>query len=234
LNDNGTIVLNKDDQLLNQLIRKDKYQLIKIFKTKNINYLDYINDNISLNGNHNQVNASIAISLAKELNVTDDKIKLSIKSFKGLPHRMETIYVSDKLKIINDSKSTNGESTAAALSSYCNIFWIVGGQPKNDGIGNAKKYLDRVEESFVIGKSYNFFENQISKNSKNLKLNRCTTLKNATELAIKKAQKSDLKEIVILLSPSAASFDQFINFEDRGNKFKQIVNNQLREGVLRC
>ena len=73
-----------------------------IFKTKNINFQDYINDNISLNGKHNQVNASIAIKLAKNLNVTGDKIKLSIKSFKGLPHRMETIYVSEKLKIIND------------------------------------------------------------------------------------------------------------------------------------
>jgi UDP-N-acetylmuramoylalanine--D-glutamate ligase len=147
---------------------------------------------------------------------------------------METIYVSEKLKIINDSKSTNGESTAAALSSFCNIFWILGGQPKNDGIGTAKKYLNRVEESFVIGESYNFFANQILTNSKNSKLNKCITLEDATELAIKKAQKSNLKEIVILLSPSAASFDQFINFEDRGNKFKDIVNKQLNEGVLIC
>ena len=90
---------------------------------------------------------------------------------------METIYVSEKIKIINDSKSTNGESTAAALSSFCNIFWILGGQPKNDGIGTAKKYLNRVEESFVIGESYNFFANQISKNSKNSKLNKCITLR---------------------------------------------------------
>ena len=110
----------------------------------------------------------------------------------------------------------------------------MGGQPKNDGIGNANKYLDRVEEGFVIGESYNFFANQISTNSKNIKLNKCTTLEDATELAIKKAQKSNLKEIVILLSPSAASFDQFINFEDRGNKFKDIVNKQLNEGVLIC
>jgi UDP-N-acetylmuramoylalanine--D-glutamate ligase len=234
LNDNGTIVLNEDDKLLNQLIKKEKYKLIRIFKTKNINYQNYINDNCSLNGKHNHVNASIAISLAKNLNITDNKIKQSIKSFKGLPHRMETIYVSEKIKIINDSKSTNGESTAAALSSFCNIFWILGGQPKNDGIGTAKKYLNRVEESFVIGESYNFFANQISKNSKNSKLNKCITLKNATELAIKKAQKSNLKEIVILLSPSAASFDQFVNFEDRGNKFKEIVNKQLNEGVLKC
>ena len=172
--------------------------------------------------------------MAKNLNITDDKIKLSIKSFKGLPHRMETIYVSEKLKIINDSKSTNGESTAAALSSFCNIFWILGGQPKNDGIGTAKKYLNRVEECFIIGESYDFFETEISKYSNKIKLNRCKTIKNATKLAIKKAQASNHKKLVILLSPSAASFDQFKNFEERGNQFKEIINNQLNEGVLIC
>ena len=147
---------------------------------------------------------------------------------------MVILNASNKIKIVNDSKSTNGEATAAALSSFSNIFWILGGQPKKDGIGAAKKYLNRVEESFVIGESYNFFANQISKNSKNSKLNKCITLEDATELAINKAQKSNLKEIVILLSPSAASFDQFINFEDRGNKFKEIVNKQLNEDVLIC
>ena len=234
LNDNGTVVLNEDDKLLNKLIQMDKYQLVNVFKTKTIDYQNYINDNSSLNGKHNHVNASIAISLAKNLKIADKKIKLSMKSFKGLPHRMETIYVSEKLKIINDSKSTNGESTAAALSSFCNIFWIVGGLPKDEGIGNAKKYLNRVEEIFIIGESYDFFATQISKNSKNIKLNKCKTLKIATELAIKKAQKSNLKDMVILLSPSAANFDQFLNFEDRGNKFKEIINRQLSEGVLVC
>ena len=88
-----------------------------------------------------------------------------------------------------------------------------------------------------IDRNYNDNDNdanQILTNSKNSKLNKCTTLEDATELAIKKAQKSNLKEIVILLSPSAASFDQFINFEDRGNKFKEIVNKQLNEGDLIC
>ena len=114
------------------------------------------------------------------------------------------------------------------------MFWIVGGQPKIDGIGKAKDYLDRVVESFIIGESYDFYATQISKYRKKIRLNKCITLKIATELAIKKAQKSNLKKLVILLSPSAASFDQFANFEERGNKFKKIIDNQLKEGVLIC
>ncbi|MDC0530792.1 UDP-N-acetylmuramoyl-L-alanine--D-glutamate ligase [Alphaproteobacteria bacterium] len=234
INNGGTLVLNKNNKFLDTLINKEKYKRINIFKTKSKNYKNFINYNSSLDGNHNHINASIAISLAKNLNVNDKKIKLSIKSFKGLPHRMETLYISEKIKIINDSKSTNGEATAAALSSFCNIFWIVGGQPKIDGIGKAKDYLDKVVESFIIGESCDFFEKQISQYQQKIKLNKCNTLKNATELAIKKAQTSNLKKLVILLSPSAASFDQFKNFEERGNKFKEIIDNQLKEGVLIC
>jgi UDP-N-acetylmuramoylalanine--D-glutamate ligase len=234
LSNNGTLILNKDNKLLNELINKEKYQRINILKTKTINYKDFINNNSSLDGVHNHVNASIAIELAKSLNINDKKIKLSIKSFKGLPHRMEILYASKKIKIINDSKSTNGESTAAALSSFYNVFWIVGGEPKIDGIGKAKDYLDRVVESFIIGESYDFYATEISKYRKKIRLNKCITLKIATELAIKKAQTSNLKKLVILLSPSAASFDQFANFEERGNKFKKIINNQLKEGVLIC
>ena len=234
LNNNGTLVINKNNKLLNKLISREKYQKISVLKTQAKNCKHFINENSSLDGIHNQVNASIAISIAKKLNVNDKNIKLSIKSFKGLPHRMEILYTSNKIKIINDSKSTNGESTAAALSSFCNVYWIVGGQPKVDGIGKAKEYLDRVVESFIIGESYDFFATQISKCSKKIRLNKCKTLKKATELAIKKAKTSNLKNLVILLSPSAASFDQFTNFEDRGNKFKEIINNQLKEGVLTC
>ena len=234
LDNKGTFVLNKNNQLLNKLINREKYQRITVLKTETTNYKDFINNNSSLNGNHNQVNAAIAISLAKNLNINDKKIKISIKSFKGLPHRMEILYTSKKIKIVNDSKSTNGESTAAALSSFCNVYWIVGGQPKFDGIGKAKNYLDRVVESFIIGESYDFFAAQISKYTKKIKLNKCNTLKNATELAIKKAHTSNFKNLVILLSPSAASFDQFANFEERGNKFKEIIDNQIKEGVLIC
>ena len=146
---------------------------------------------------------------------------------------MEPLYTSDRIKIINDSKSTNGESTAAALNSFENIFWIAGGQPKSDGIGEAKNFLDNVKEVFLIGKSTDYFCKEISKFKKDLQINNCLTLENATKLALKKAAMSNLQNYVILLSPSAASFDQYINFEDRGNKFKKIVNQELNEGSIK-
>ena len=145
---------------------------------------------------------------------------------------MEAIYISKELGIMNDSESTNGESTAAALQSFRNVFWIVGGEPKNDGIGQAKKLLDRVVEVFLIGNSTNYFSDEISKINKNIPLNICITMEKAIKIAIEKRKMCKLKKCVILLSPSAASFDQYKSFEDRGNKFKEIINNQLEKGLI--
>ena len=146
---------------------------------------------------------------------------------------MEPLLISDKIKIINDSKSTNGESTAAALQSFENIFWIAGGQPKSGGIGESKKYLDKVIEVFLIGTSTNYFCKEITKSKKDLPIHNCLTLEKATQLALEKGITSNLKSYVILLSPSAASFDQFKNFEERGNKFKAIINEQLNQGLIK-
>ena len=194
---------------------------------------NYVNDNDYLQGAHNASNCSLAVSIAKHLNITLEKIKFAIENFKGLPHRMEPIYISDRIKIINDSKSTNGESTAAALKSFKNIFWIAGGQPKSGGIGEAKNFLDRVIEVFLIGKSTKFFCKEISRFKQDLQIHNCLTLEKATKLAFKKATISNFKNSVILLSPSAASYDQYRNFEDRGNKFKEIVNQQLSESLIK-
>ena len=124
------------------------------------------------------------------------------------------------------------ESTAAELKSFNSICGIVGGKPKDDGIGEDKNFLDKVIESFIIGDSTNYFSEEILKFNKNIPLNECVTLEKATKLALKKSKISKLKKCVILLSPSAASFDQFKNFEDRGNKFKKIIKRQLVRGVI--
>ena len=233
LKENGTFILDTDNKLLNEIVSNKKFKsknIIKITKDKSFNF---VNDNDYLQGCHNVSNCSIAVSIAKHLNITLEKIKLAIENFKGLPHRMEPIYISNRIKIINDSKSTNGESTAAALKSFKNIFWIAGGQPKSGGIGEAKNFLDSVIEVFLIGKSTNFFCKEISRCKQDLQIHNCLTLEKATKLAIKKAATSNLKNYVILLSPSAASFDQYRNFEDRGNKFKEIVNQQLSESLIK-
>ena len=229
---NGIFIYDKSNKLLNKIIDANKYNSLKFSSVNEKEAKDFINDNNYLKGTHNAINASIAISIAKKLNINDNKIELAIKRFEGLSHRMEPLYISSNFKIINDSKSTNGESTAAALKSFSNIFWIVGGKPKNDGIGQAKNFLDKVVEIFLIGNSTKYFSEEILKFNKNIPINECITLEKATILAIKKSKMSKLKNYVILLSPSAASFDQFKSFEDRGNQFKKIISQQIEQGMV--
>ena len=232
LKTNGIFIYDKSNKLLNKIIDANKYNSLKFLSVNEKEAKDFINDNNYLKGTHNAVNASIAISIAKKLNINDNKIELAIKRFEGLSHRMEPLYISSNFKIINDSKSTNGESTAAALKSFSNIFWIVGGKPKNDGIGQAKNFLDKVVEVFLIGNSTKYFSEEILKFNENIPINECITLEKATILAIKKSKMSKLKNYVILLSPSAASFDQFKSFEDRGNQFKKIISQQIEQGIV--
>ena len=229
---NGIFIYDKSNKLLNKIIDANKYNSLKFSNVNEKEAKDFINDNNYLKGTHNAINASIAISIAKKLNINDNKIELAIKRFEGLSHRMEPLYISSNFKIINDSKSTNGESTAAALKSFSNIFWIVGGKPKNDGIGQAKNFLDKVVEVFLIGNSTKYFSEEILKFNENIPINECITLEKATILAIKKSKMSKLKNYVILLSPSAASFDQFKSFEDRGNQFKKIISQQIEQGIV--
>ncbi len=229
---NGIFIYDKSNKILNKIIDANKYHSLKFSGVNEKEAKDFINDNNYLKGTHNAINASIAISIAKKLNINDNKIELAIKRFEGLSHRMEPLYISSNFKIINDSKSTNGESTAAALKSFNNIFWIVGGRPKNDGIGQAKNFLDKVIEVFLIGNSTKYFSEEILKSNENIPINECITLEKATILAIKKSKMSKLKNYVILLSPSAASFDQFKSFEDRGNQFKKIISQQIEQGMV--
>ncbi len=233
LKENGTFISNVNNKLVNKYLNKQKYKSINVIKIKNYLFNGYVNDNDYLRGSHNQDNGAIAISIARILNVTNAQIKCAIENFKGLPHRMEPLYISKRVKIINDSKSTNGESTAAALQSFENIFWIVGGQPKTGGIGDSRNFLDKVVEAFIIGKSINFFYKEIAKSRIDFPINKCFTLEKATEMAIKKGAQSNFKHYVILLSPSAASFDQFQNFEERGNKFKELVNKKFNESIIK-
>ena len=231
LNINGVLVFNKSDEFLKEIIQSQKNTSIKLLEADESSIDEFINDNNYLKGTHNSINTSIAITIAKRLNIQESQIKSAIESFVGLPHRMEPIYVSKKFTIINDSKSTNGESTSAALSSFDNIFWIAGGEPKSDGIGQAKKYLKKVNEVFLIGKSTNYFENEIIKHAPKLKVSISFTLDKAIQDAIECANRSKLNDCIILFSPSAASFDQFKNYEDRGNYLKKIIKQKLDVGV---
>ena len=122
LKENGTFILDADDKFLNETVTDKNLKSINIIKTKKNETYNFVNDNDYLQGAHNASNSSIAVSIAKHLNIKPEKISLAVNNFKGLPHRMEPLYISNRIKIINDSKSTNGVSTAAALKSFENIY----------------------------------------------------------------------------------------------------------------
>ena len=150
-----------------------------------------------------------------------------MNSFKGLKYRQQVIFNNKKLLIVNDSKSTSFASTINLLKSYKNIHWIVGGKyKKGDKFFINKKYYKNIN-AYIYGLKTDFFRNQF-KNKIRFKV--FSTIKNALLKIIQDTKNNNFSKIIILFSPSAASFDQFKNFEERGNKFKAIVNEQLNQG----
>ena len=174
-----------------------------------------------LNTKINEENMSFAYELSKRFNIKKDSFIKSFKSFKGLPHRHEIFYKKDKIKFINDSKATTFEASKYALKANNNILWITGGLPKTGDKFYLNKVKKNIIKAYIIGKNTKFFEKQLS-NKIQFKITK--TLKNSLELIfkyIKKIQKK--REITVLLSPSSASYDQYKNFNQRGNHFKKLV-----------
>ena len=168
---------------------------------------------------YHQENIMGSIKLLSSLGMPENKSLLAINTFKGLPHRMEVISKKDKITFINDSKATNAEAVSKALGFFKNIFWIAGGLGKSNGIKGTLGHLKNVKKCYLFGESKNDFFNELSP-----KLN-CAifeTMEKALRAVFNETLKSE-EEITVLFSPGASSFDQFKNFEDRGNKFKELT-----------
>ena len=208
-------------------IRKQDLKLIRNKKIKCkiiiVNKLPKIN--IKLNNNffynlNNFENLTFALSISKKLKLNKKKIEDAVNSFNGLPFRQQVIIKKKNLQIINDSKSTSFSSTTQLLKSFRNIFWILGGLPKKgDKFTLEKKYFKNIK-AYIYGNNKNFFQKKIRnkipfKNFKNIKY--------ALLEVLKDAKKEKDKNINVIFSPCAASFDQFDNFEQRGNSFNKIL-----------
>ena len=160
------------------------------------------------------------LALSRLLNIKDKQYIKSLKSFKGLPHRYE-VFLNKKNKIfINDSKATTFDASRYALKSNKNIYWIVGGKPKLNDKLNLSKIKNNIVRAYVIGKKSSFFISQL-KGVIDYKF--AGTIKKALKIIFKDIKKIKKEKIIILLSPASASYDQFKNFEERGNKFKDLV-----------
>ncbi|WP_051908447.1 UDP-N-acetylmuramoyl-L-alanine--D-glutamate ligase [Candidatus Odyssella acanthamoebae] len=171
-----------------------------------------------LKGIHNYQNIAIAYTVCKNLGLKATEILAAIKTFPGLAHRQEQVAIMNGVTFINDSKGTNAEATTHALSAYDSIYWIVGGVAKSEGITPLLPLLSRVKKAYLIGESSDQFAQTLADR---VPWEACGTLPIAVEKAYADAR--SLRGSTILLSPACASFDQFKDFEHRGDVFKEIV-----------
>jgi len=174
----------------------------------------------TLPGAHNWQNAAAAYAAARVLGVAPDVAARGLMTFAGLPHRLEQVAEIDRVRYVNDSKATNADAAARALASYDNIFWIAGGLAKEGGIAGLEPLLGRVRHAFLIGEAAPAFESFLEGK---VPVTASGTLPAAVEAAHHAAQRSGVPDPVVLLSPACASFDQFSNYEARGDAFKALV-----------
>jgi len=174
----------------------------------------------SLRGLHNAQNAACATGAALALGVGAAAIQNGLRSFPGLAHRMEEIGRAAKVLFVNDSKATNPDSAARALACYSDIFWIAGGKPKTGGISSLSGYFPRIRKAYLIGEAAAGFASELDGQVPHVVAG---TLDRAVALAARDAEAADMREAVVLLSPACASFDQFRNFEARGDAFRELV-----------
>jgi UDP-N-acetylmuramoylalanine--D-glutamate ligase len=173
-----------------------------------------------LPGAHNWQNMALAYA-ATRIFVKDPRvITAAIASFPGLAHRMEDVGRIGKTRFVNDSKATNADAAARALACYPDIFWIAGGKPKEGGISSLMPYFSRVRKAYLIGEAAHDFSRTLDGK---VIYDLSNTLDKAVERAAADAAASPAAAPVVLLSPACASYDQFKDFEQRGDMFRTLV-----------
>ncbi|HEX5777707.1 MAG TPA: UDP-N-acetylmuramoyl-L-alanine--D-glutamate ligase [Xanthobacteraceae bacterium] len=240
---NGTAVVGVDDELSASVAERAEREGTKVVRVsvrrrleKDGIYLD--GDNLvdmergqrrnslslagigSLRGRHNAQNAACAYASARALGLSAEEIAFAMRSFPGLHHRMEQVGRKGSVLFINDSKATNADSTERALESFDNIFWIAGGRSKEGGIKNLAPHFSRVRKAYLIGEAAQDFADTISGK---IPFEVVKTLDRAVEAAARDAEAAQLIQAYVVLSPACASYDQYPNFEVRGDEFRDLV-----------
>lgn len=240
---------NEETQKIYQQLLNDKTSKSKLipFSTKEIqeNGVSVINGEIYnkiegqdfkskinpkfLIGDHNMENiaCSFALSFCHFLKnhkkpINQEEIIKEVEEFRGLKHRLEFVGKINDISFYNDSKATNADSTSKALKSLDNIFWIVGGVAKEGGIESLKSYFGKITKAYLIGESSSSFAKIF--NQYNVNYLDCHNLDEAMKKALDDAKNHSILRKNILLSPACASFDQWKNFEERGDYFCQKFN----------
>jgi len=173
-----------------------------------------------LRGKHNHQNIIAAFSSCYSIGAKVDDIIKAIFSFAGLPHRMQLAGTIGGVTFINDSKATNADAAANALAAYDNIYWIAGGLSKEGGITTLDKFFPKIKHAFLIGKAQDEFANTLQGK---VDFTKCGDLAGAFDAAKDMAVKNSKCSPTVLLSPACASWDQWPNFEVRGEAFCKMV-----------
>ena len=219
-------IINKN---LKEKFIKNKFSSKLLFpKIKDYRKVKKKIKNEYLISNINEENMSFVYTISKLLKIRENFFFKAMKSFKGLSHRFEIFLEKENIKFINDSKATSFTASESALRSLKNVYWILGGLPKRNDKLKLTKIKKNITKCYLIGKNINFFKNQIKGKidfsiTKNLKN---SIIKISKDIKSKKNINKN-----ILLSPGAASFDQFENFEKRGEEFKRLCKKYVRKFI---
>ncbi|MHA1601095.1 MAG: UDP-N-acetylmuramoyl-L-alanine--D-glutamate ligase [Alphaproteobacteria bacterium] len=179
-----------------------------------------LKDAANLPGTHNWQNAAAAYAASKAAGIEPSDIASGLRSFPGLSHRQEMVAVIEGIAYINDSKATNADAAGKALACYETIYWIAGGQPKDGGLASLEPWFRKIAHAYLIGEAETAFAAALDGK---VPLTRCGDLSTAVTKARQLAERESRPGAVVLLAPACASFDQFSNFEARGDAFRAIV-----------
>ncbi len=179
-----------------------------------------------LPGAHNWQNAAAAYAAARALGIGRGRIIQGLESFAGLAHRMEEVGRINGVRFINDSKATNADATARALACYDGVYVILGGVPKAGGIDSLAQFFPRIRKAYLIGQAADAFAGTLNGR---VAYQQCGDLANAVAASARDAAQAGAA--VVLLSPACASFDQFENFEARGEAFRKLVSDYAAKSM---
>ncbi|MEM7462012.1 MAG: cyanophycin synthetase, partial [Pseudomonadota bacterium] len=179
-----------------------------------------LDDALALRGAHNGQNAAAAWAACRQLGLSAEEINAGFRSFPGLTHRMEPVRQLGNTTFVNDSKATNADAAAMALASFDRIYWIAGGLAKEDGIEQLRPFFDRIAKAYLVGEAAPQFAATLG-NIVPYEIS--GTVEAAVARAAQDSAADDYEGSTVLLSPACASFDQFANFERRGDAFRDAV-----------
>ncbi len=197
-------------------VRYENGQLLSAHETIDLPPHDY------LKGQHNGQNLALVSAALRACDIADDEIAAGVKSYRGLAHRLQPIARHGKIIFVNDSKATNAAAARHGLLAYENIYWLVGGVAKETGIAELQDLFHKLAFVSLFGAAQDEFSQTLLQARPELAQQKCDDLKQAVAVAFEQAQ-SQNQDAVILLSPACASFDQFTDFEKRGEAFIKIV-----------